>query len=39
MFEITRRELIVSSTVAAGMLGLRGRLAFLGVAHAQKALE
>ena len=39
MYEITRRELIISSAAAAGVLGLNGRLAFLGVAHAQKAVE
>lgn len=40
MYEITRRGLIISSAAAAAAaLGLNGRLAFLGVAHAQAAVE
>jgi glyoxylase-like metal-dependent hydrolase (beta-lactamase superfamily II) len=39
MFEITRRDLIVSSAVAAAMFGLNGRMAFLGVASAQQAKD
>ncbi len=39
MYEITRRELIFSSAAAAAAFGLNGRLAFLGVAHAQTATE
>jgi hypothetical protein len=39
MYEITRRELIVSSAAAAAVLGLNGRVAFIGTAHAQKAVE
>lgn len=39
MYEITRRELIISSAAAAAVLGLNGRVAFLGSAHAQQAME
>ena len=40
MFEMTRRDLIISSAAAAAaVFGLTGRVAFLGVAHAQTALE
>ena len=39
MYEITRRDLIISSAAAAAVLGLNGRVAFLGTAHAQKAME
>lgn len=39
MYEMTRRELIISSAAAAAVLGLNGRVAFLGTAHAQKAME
>ncbi|HSB67873.1 MAG TPA: MBL fold metallo-hydrolase [Candidatus Methylomirabilis sp.] len=39
MFEITRRDLILSSAATAAVLGLNGRMAFLGVAHAQKAMD
>ncbi len=39
MYKITRRELIVSSSAAAAVLGLNGRVAFVGAAHAQKAVE
>jgi glyoxylase-like metal-dependent hydrolase (beta-lactamase superfamily II) len=40
MYEITRRGLIISSAAAAAAaLGLNGRVAFLGVAHAQTAME
>jgi glyoxylase-like metal-dependent hydrolase (beta-lactamase superfamily II) len=40
MFEMTRRDLIVSSAAAAAAaFGLNGRVAFLGVAHAQTAME
>jgi len=39
MHGITRRELIVSSAAAAAMLGLKGRVAFVGVAHAQQMMD
>lgn len=39
MYEMTRRDLIISSAAAAAVLGLNGRVAFLGTAHAQKAME
>jgi glyoxylase-like metal-dependent hydrolase (beta-lactamase superfamily II) len=39
MYEITRRDLILSSAVAAAVLGLNSRVTFLGVAHAQTAME
>ncbi len=39
MFEISRRDLIVSAAVTAATLGLTGRLAFIGVANAQEAKE
>ena len=39
MYEITRRDLILSSAAAAAVLGLNGRVAFLGTAHAQTATE
>ncbi len=39
MFEISRRDLIVSAAVTAATLGLNGRLAFIGVANAQEAKE
>ena len=39
MYEITRRDLILSSAAAAAALGLNGRVAFLGTAHAQTAPE
>lgn len=39
MYEMTRRELIISSAAATAVLGLNGRVAFLGTAHAQKAME
>ena len=39
MYEITRRDLIISSAAAAALLGLNGRVAFIGTAHAQKAME
>ncbi len=37
MYEITRRDLILSSAAAAAVLGLDRRVAFLGTAHAQTA--
>lgn len=39
MYEMTRRDLIISSAAAAAVLGLNGRVAFLGTAHAQQAME
>jgi glyoxylase-like metal-dependent hydrolase (beta-lactamase superfamily II) len=39
MYEITRRDLIISSAAATAVLGLGGRVAFIGMAHAQKATE
>ncbi len=39
MYEITRRDLIISSAAAAAVLGLNGRVAFIGTAQAQKAME
>jgi len=39
MYEITRRDFIISSAAAAAVLGLNGRLVFIGTAHAQKAME
>jgi glyoxylase-like metal-dependent hydrolase (beta-lactamase superfamily II) len=39
MYEISRRDLILSSAAAAAVLGLNSRVAFLGVAHAQTAME
>ncbi len=39
MYEMTRRELIISSAAAAAVLGLNGRVAFVGVTHAQEAME
>jgi len=39
MYEMTRRDLIISSAAAAAVLGLSGRVAFIGTAHAQKAME
>jgi glyoxylase-like metal-dependent hydrolase (beta-lactamase superfamily II) len=39
MYEISRRDLILSSAAAAAVLGLDRRVAFLGVAHAQTAME
>ena len=40
MYEITRRDfIIISSAAAAAVLGLNGRLAFIGTAHAQKSME
>ncbi len=39
MYEITRRNLILSSAAAAAVLGLDRRVAFLGTAHAQTAME
>src|SRR3972149_5851892 len=39
MYEITRRDLIISSAAATAVLGLSGRVAFIGTAHAQKAME
>jgi glyoxylase-like metal-dependent hydrolase (beta-lactamase superfamily II) len=38
MYEVTRRQFIISSAAAAAVLGLDGRVAFLGTAHAQKAI-
>jgi glyoxylase-like metal-dependent hydrolase (beta-lactamase superfamily II) len=37
MYEMTRRDLIISSAAAAAVLGLNGRVAFHGTAHAQMA--
>ena len=37
MYEISRRNLILSSAAAVAALGLNGRVAFLGTAHAQTA--
>ncbi len=39
MYEITRREFIISSAAAAAVLGLNGRLAFIGTALAQESME
>jgi glyoxylase-like metal-dependent hydrolase (beta-lactamase superfamily II) len=39
MYELTRRDLIISSAAAAAVVGLKGRVAFVGVAHAQTAME
>ncbi len=39
MYEMTRRDLILSSAAAAAVLGLNGRVAFLGTAHAQTAMD
>ncbi len=39
MYEITRREFIISSAAAAAVLGLNGRFAFIGTALAQKSME
>ena len=39
MYEITRRDLILSSAATAAVLGLNGRMAFLGVANAQTSGE
>ncbi len=39
MFEISRRDLIVSAAVTAATLGLNGRMAFIGVANAQQSTE
>ena len=39
MYEITRRDLILSSAAAGVVFGLNNRVAFLGVAHAQTAME
>jgi glyoxylase-like metal-dependent hydrolase (beta-lactamase superfamily II) len=39
MYEISRRDLILSSAAAAAVLGLNGRVAFLGAAHAQAAMD
>jgi glyoxylase-like metal-dependent hydrolase (beta-lactamase superfamily II) len=39
MYEISRRDLILSSAAAAAVLGLNSRVAFLGVAHAQTAMD
>src|SRR3972149_1765855 len=39
MYEITRRDLIIPPAAAAAVLGLNGRVAFIGTAHAQKAME
>jgi len=39
MYEITRREFILSSAAAAAVFGLNGRLALIGTAHAQKSME
>jgi glyoxylase-like metal-dependent hydrolase (beta-lactamase superfamily II) len=39
MYEMTRRDLIISSAAAAAVLGLDGRVAFLGTAHAQQTME
>jgi glyoxylase-like metal-dependent hydrolase (beta-lactamase superfamily II) len=38
MYEITRRDLILSSAAAAALLGLNGRVAFIGAAQAQTAI-
>lgn len=35
MHEISRRDMIISSAVTAGLLGLNGPMAFIGVANAQ----
>ncbi len=40
MYEISRREMILSSAAATALFGLSGRVAFVGVAEAQqKAME
>jgi len=39
MYQVTRRDLILSSAAAAAVLGLNGRVAFLGAAHAQAAMD
>jgi glyoxylase-like metal-dependent hydrolase (beta-lactamase superfamily II) len=39
MYEITRRELIISSAAAAAVFGLRGRMSLVGVAEAQQAMQ
>ena len=39
MFEMTRRQVIFSAAATAAAFGLNGRLAFLGAAHAQTAME
>lgn len=39
MYGISRRELILSSAATAAVFGLKGRLTFVGLAHAQQAME
>lgn len=39
MYEITRRDLIISSAAAAAVLGLNRWVRFIGAAHAQTAME
>lgn len=39
MFEISRRDLIISSAATAAVLGLNGRMAFIGVAKAQAQMN
>ncbi len=39
MFEISRRDLVLGSTGAALVFGLKGPVSFIGAAHAQKAAD
>jgi glyoxylase-like metal-dependent hydrolase (beta-lactamase superfamily II) len=39
MYEITRRELVIASAAAAALFGLKGRVSFVDLAHAQKAMD
>jgi len=39
MFEISRRDLVLGSTGAALVFGLKGPVSFIGAAHAQRAAD
>jgi glyoxylase-like metal-dependent hydrolase (beta-lactamase superfamily II) len=39
MFEISRRDLVLGSTAAALVFGLKGPVSFIGAAHAQRAAD
>jgi len=39
MFEVSRRDLVLGSTGAALVFGLRGPVSFIGAAHAQRAAD
>ena len=39
MFEISRRDLVLGSTGAALVFGLKAPVSFIGAAHAQRAAD